>query len=65
MDVCCAATLDSLMGRDRNEYGANAKKGASFKAESVRQCEGLGFRAFGRGISIKFISIGSRNSVTA
>ncbi|CDJ49877.1 hypothetical protein, conserved [Eimeria brunetti] len=29
------ATLDSLMGRDRNEYGANAKKGASFKAESV------------------------------
>ncbi|CDI76193.1 hypothetical protein, conserved [Eimeria praecox] len=29
------ATLDSLMGRDRNEYGANAKKGASFKAETV------------------------------
>ncbi|CDJ44519.1 hypothetical protein ETH_00038260, partial [Eimeria tenella] len=29
------ATLDSLMGRDRNEYGANAKKGASFKADSV------------------------------
>ncbi|KAL8445868.1 hypothetical protein Emed_005298 [Eimeria media] len=29
------ATLDSLMGRDRNEYGANARKGASFKGETV------------------------------
>ena len=31
------ATLDSLMGRDRNEYGANAKKGSSFKGEGVRR----------------------------
>lgn len=35
----CAATLDTLMGRDRNEYGVQTKKGLSFKGDSVRRTQ--------------------------